>query len=134
MAKVVINSIKNKAYKIIYIQFLIVVIASLVMLAFENFLSAFACFLGGVVYLVPCFCYARQLFSNLSAHAVKRIIITFYVGEIVKLVVSIGLFIGLYHLFNLPIWPYFLGYLMAALAFCIAPIFVFRPVVEDKAT
>ncbi len=79
---------------------------------------------GGLAYILPGYFYAARLFSNVSPHALVRIMIIFYLGEILKLMVSIGLFITLLNVFSFPLLPYFLGYLVAALSFCVAPLWL----------
>ena len=125
MASLAVKSLKKQVNRVIIAQCVAVVVVSVVFLfLLGGEKSAVAVIVGGLVYVTPCYLYANRLFSNVSAQAIKRIIITFYLGEIGKLVVSVGLFIGLYHVYQFPIMPYFLGYLVAAIAFCVAPIWL----------
>lgn len=105
-------------------QCVAVIVLSAVFLFVSGSKSAGAALVGGLVYIAPCYLYANRLFSNVSAQAIKRIITVFYLGEIGKLVVSVGLFIWLFHIYQFPVLPYFLGYLVAAIAFCVAPVWL----------
>lgn len=126
MTKLVVNSIKKKANQIILTQLIVAIILAAVFFVLSGSKSAGAALCGGLIYIVPCFLYANRLFANVSPQAIKRIIVVFYLGEILKLLVSVGLFILLMYLISLPLLPYFLGYLVAALAFSVAPLWVMK--------
>jgi ATP synthase protein I len=121
MTTLVIASLKKQVNKLILVQSLLILLVAGIFWGISGGKSALATALGGFVHIVPCYFYASRLFSNVSARAVNKIIATFYIGEVLKLVVSVGLFIGLYRLYHLPLLPYFVGYLAATLSFCVAP-------------
>lgn len=124
MAKLAVNSLKKQANKLIIAQAIAVIVLSVFFLFVSGRDSAVAALVGGAIYVIPCYLYANRLFSNVSAQAIKRVITVFYLGEIGKLVVSVGLFIWLFHVYHFPVLPYFLGYLIAAIAFCVAPVWL----------
>lgn len=124
MAKLVLKSLKRQVNAIVIIQCAVVVFLAIVFGLINNHRAALAVLCGGLVYILPGYFYAARLFSNVSPHALVRIMFIFYLGEILKLMVSIGLFITLLHVFSFPLLPYFLGYLVAALSFCVAPLWL----------
>ena len=124
MAKLVIADLKKQVNKRILVQSLLVFIVAGIFLGISGGKAALATVWGGFVHIVPCYFYASRLFSDVSARAVGKIITTFYVGEILKLMASVGLFIGLYLLYHLPLLPYLVGYLVATLSFCVAPMII----------
>ena len=124
MAKLVVPSLKQQADKIVLAQSGIVLVVAVVFFLISGHRSALAVLCGGLVNILPGYFYAARLFSNVSPHAIMRIMCIFYVGEVLKLMLSIGLFITLLTVFKFPILPYFLGYLVAALAFCVAPLWL----------
>ena len=103
------------------IQVIAVMILAAGFLFVQGSRYALATLCGGLVYLTPSYFYAQRLFSNISVHAVTRLMRTFYLGEALKIFLSVGLFIALFYWANFPLMPYFLGYAVVALAFCIAP-------------
>lgn len=121
MAALIVPSLKKQANKIVYFQCVFVLILVVIFFVITGPKAGFAALCGGLVYIGPGYLYAARLFSNVSARAIVRIMCVFYVGEVLKLMISIGLFIVLLRVFTFPLLPYFLGYLVAALAFCIAP-------------
>lgn len=124
MAQLVLPSLKQQAIKIVLFQFSLVLILGLIFALMSGAKALLAVLCGGFVYILPGYFYAARLFSNVSAHAIVRIMVTFYVGEVLKLIISVGLFVVLLRVFSFPLWPYFFGYLVAALAFCIAPLWL----------
>jgi ATP synthase protein I len=121
MTKLVIADLKKQVNKLILVQCLLIIVVAVVFLGISGGKAALATAVGGLVHIVPCYFYASRLFSDVSARAVGKIITTFYVGEILKLAASVGLFIGLYVLYHLPLMPYLVGYIVATLSFCVAP-------------
>ncbi len=92
--------------------------------AISGLSSGLAAFVGGLVYILPGYLYAARLFSNVSPRAIVRIMCVFYIGEVLKFMVSIVLFIVLLKFFAFPLLPYFVGYIVAALAFCVVSMFL----------
>lgn len=121
--KLVVTSLKRQANLIILVQITSVVILAAVFLLITGYRAALATLCGGLVYILPGYFYAGRLLSNVSSRAVMRIMMVFYLGEALKLLVTVGLFVLLFYMFSFSLLPYFLGYLSAALAFCIAPMF-----------
>lgn len=122
MAKLAVASVQQQVNKLVLAQLFLIVFVSCVFLAASSLRAALACLAGGSVHLIPCYFYAKRLFSDVSPRAVGKIMITFYLGEVLKLVVSVGLFIGLYLAYHMPLLPYFVGYMVATLSFCVAPL------------
>lgn len=132
VAKLVVKSLKHQANKIVLVQFALVAVLAVVYLLLNSWRASLAVICGGLVYVLPGYFYAARLFSNVSPHAIVRIMFVFYLGEVLKLIVSIGLFITLLNVFSFPLWPYFFGYLVAALAFCVAPMWLMNGAMVKK--
>lgn len=124
MAKLVVHSLKQQVNKIVLVQCAIVLLLAIVFFLTSGYRAALAVVCGGLVNILPSYCYAARLFANVSPHAIVRIMCVFYIGEVLKLVISIVMFIVLLMMFRFPLLPYFLGYLVAALTFCIAPFWI----------
>ncbi|MES2204592.1 MAG: ATP synthase subunit I, partial [Pseudomonadota bacterium] len=105
-------------------QSVIVLLLAVVFFLISGHRASLAVICGGLVNILPGYFYAARLFANVSPHAIMRIMVIFYVGEVLKLIISVGLFIILLSVFKFPLLPYFLGYLVAALAFCVAPLWL----------
>jgi len=128
VSKLVLESIKKRSRHFVCLQFVMVAFASLFACVIGGLSAAEALLVGGLIYVVPSACYAARIFSNLSSHAIKQTIVIFYGGELLKLMVTIGAFFLVLHYVDLPLAPYFIGYLIGALSFCIAPLIVTPPV------
>lgn len=132
MAKLVVSSLKSQVNKIVLAQSGVVFLVAIVFLVASSHRAALATVCGGLVNILPGYFYAARLFSNVSPRAIMRIMFIFYTGEVLKLVVSVGLFIALLAFFKFPLLPYFLGYLVAALAFCVAPLWLMNKTMVVK--
>lgn len=128
MTKLVVKSLKHQTNKIVLVQLAFVAVLAVVFLMINSSRAALAVLCGGLVYILPGYFYAARLFSNVSPHAIVRIMFVFYLGEVLKLIISIGLFITLLNIFSFPLLPYFLGYLLAALSFCVAPMWLMNEI------
>lgn len=124
MAKLVVRSLKQQVNKVVLVQSSIVLLLAIVFFLISNHRAALAVLCGGLVNVLPGYFYAARLFANVSPQAIMRIMCIFYIGEVLKLIISIGMFIVLLMIFKFPLLPYFLGYLVAALAFCVAPFWI----------
>jgi ATP synthase protein I len=120
----VVKPLKQLANRIVFIQCIAALLLTLVFFIVRNKYAALAVLSGGLAYILPGYFYAAGLFSNVSPRAIMRIMCFFYLGEALKLMVSIGLFIVLFKIFTFPILPYFVGYLAAALTFCVASMYL----------
>lgn len=121
-SKLIITSLQRQANLIILVQAMAVAALSIIFLFIVDYRTALAGLCGGLVYILPGYFYAGRLLGNVSPRATMRVMLVFYLGEALKLLSSVGLFIVLFYAFTFPLLPYFLGYLIAALAFCIAPV------------
>jgi ATP synthase protein I len=117
-------SCRGQGYRLIAVQCMLVCVFALFVMALSVWQNGVALFVGGLAYSVPCLCYAHKLLENVSARAIKRVLVIFYCGELLKLVLSVALFIGLYLVFHFSLLYYLGGYMLAAFSFCIAPLFL----------
>lgn len=120
MTTLVVKPLKQLVNRIVLIQCIVILLLAFVFFIASSKYAALALLCGGLVYILPGYFYAVRLFSNVSPRAIVRVMCVFYIGEVLKLVTSIVLFIVLLKFFAFPLLPYFLGYLVAALTFCVA--------------
>lgn len=80
--------------------------------------------LGGLAVVLPSSLFAKQLFKTTSARAARKIVVTFYVGETVKIFLSAGLAVAFMCFIPLKLIPFWSGFMAALMGFWIAPIFI----------
>ena len=84
--------------------------------------AAISAILGGTVSIVPNAFFARQSFRYHGAHAAKQIVNSFYLGEAVKIVLSITLFIVVFKFFKIVPLIFFAVYVVVQMVFWLAPL------------
>ncbi|MCD8499912.1 MAG: ATP synthase subunit I [Gammaproteobacteria bacterium] len=87
---------------------------------------------GGLVYILPAYLYALCLFSNVSPQKIMRIMCIFYLGEVLKLLLSISLFLVLWRFFMLPLLPYFIGYGVSVISFFVGSMMLMSKTMVNK--
>lgn len=109
------------AYRLVGLQALVVVIIALCW-SMEGATSIWSTLLGGVACVLPSFCFARRFFATTSARSSKKIISTFYVGEVIKLAFSAVLVLLIILFIPVAIVPFITGFIGAQLGFWLAPV------------
>jgi ATP synthase protein I len=111
---------RNYAFKLIAIQATIVVVLALIFL-FISFKDAYSVLLGGLCCVLPSIYFAHKLFRCLGARMAGKAIRAFYFGEIIKLFMIALLSILVFIFITINPLAYFVGFILAQLAFWIAP-------------
>lgn len=100
---------KKVAYKVVLSQGVVVTAAAMVALII-NFNLAVSLFIGGMTGVVPAFVFAHKAFKYAGARQARQIVRAFYLGEALKLVLTIVFFILVFMFTTLnPKWVLF-GY------------------------
>ena len=98
----------------------------------KDAVSGLSVLAGGVVYILPAYLYALCLFSDVSPQKITRIMCIFYVGEILKLLLSVGLFLLFWSFFRLPLLPYFVGYSVSVISFFMGSMILMSKTMVNK--
>jgi len=94
------------------VQLLVVGVASLLSFVLDGWIGAYSAALGGTIYMLPHAYFAWRAFAHRGAQEIRRIVSAFYLAEVVKIVISIGLFIVVFRFVSLSIVPFFLTYIL----------------------
>jgi len=113
-------SARQIAYRLVGLQALVVVVLALCWL-FAGLMEAGSTLLGGAACVIPSLYFARKLFATTSAREAKRIVRAFYVGELVKLVLSVVMVVLILKLIAVAIVPFITGFIGAQFGFWLAP-------------
>lgn len=113
---------RHNAYKLVLTQAIVVCVASALFMLFSVKMG-YSLLLGGLCCVLPSFYFAHKFFRYFGAQMTKQILRTFYLSEIVKLVM-IGMLSILVFKF-VPILPlyFFIGFIFAQFSFWLAPFF-----------
>ena len=114
------RSARTIAYRLVGLQAAVVVIVALCW-SMEGIFGILSALLGGGACVLPSFYFAKRFFATTSARATKKIIRTFYLGEMVKLVFTAVLVVLIILFIHVAIAPFITGFVGAQLGFWLAP-------------
>lgn len=114
-------SARQTAYRLVGLQALVVVVIA-VCWVFAGLREAGSTILGGAACVIPSLYFARKLFATTSAREAKRIIRAFYVGELVKLGLSVLMVVLILKFIAVAIVPFITGFVGAQFGFWLAPV------------
>jgi ATP synthase protein I len=95
--------------KILRYQFLVIIIVALFFEFIQGQHSAISAVLGGLAGFIPNFYFAIKLQKGQGTNA-RKILHNFYMGETIKLILTVSLFAIIFHLPNIILLPLFVGY------------------------
>ena len=104
-------------------QIFSVLLLSLSLWIFKGSMAGYSAVLGGVTVVLPSFYFARVLFAQTGAQAMSKIVRAFYVGEAVKLTLTIGLCLLIFKLIPVAMLPFFAAFVVAQLTMFWVPLF-----------
>ncbi len=113
-------SARHAAYRLVGLQALVVVVIAAGWLL-GGLKESLSTLLGGVACVVPRLYFARRLFSRTSARDAKKIIMSFYIGEVVKLALSAVMVLLIIKFITVAIVPFITGFVGAQFGFWLAP-------------
>lgn len=110
--------------RLLYIQVAVTAVVAIAC-SVVSWQAGYSALLGGVVCIVPTQYFAAKLFKHTGARAAKQIVRSFYVGEAVKMLLSIALFTVIFVNVRLSAGAFFIAFIMVQLTFWLAP-WIFR--------
>ena len=93
MSHILVKQGFEQAKKYLMVQAVIIVLVSIVALLFKDFQIAIALLSGGMAVFIANFYFVYKVFSQSGAQANKKVISAFYIGESVKILISVGLLV-----------------------------------------
>ena len=117
---------KQVTQKIIGIQLLVTLLIAMISLVLSDFRAAYSAVIGGGISAIVTLYFASRVFSARMGSPAAKIARAFYIGEVVKLLLTILLLsIALLWLHVSPL-PLLLAYMAALLAYWLALPFTFH--------
>ena len=123
MSNVLARRGRSSAYKLVVIQAAIVGVTSILLFALWGFQYGLSAFAGGVIAVLPNFVFATLAFSHAGASASGKVVQSFFLGEAVKLLLTIVLFAIAFGLLNVVFAPLFITYVIGLLVPWTAPLY-----------
>ena len=100
---------KIVAFKVIFAQLSVTLLVSVIAL-FVEMQVGFSVFVGGMVGVIPNSYFALKAFSVAGARQAQQVVKSFYLGEAIKLILTILLFILAFKFLSVNPKALFLGY------------------------
>lgn len=114
------------AYRIIVIQVLAVLAVGFFVFSIQGIQNAYSILLGGAACILPNLYFAHRFLYPNVARSYKRILISFFQGEIIKFGLTILLFWLMMRYLSVSFLSLFIGYFSAQVGFWIAPLLLSR--------
>ena len=124
--KNLVQCAREKAYRWVGFQLLIIIIVSLLWL-FKSWHATYSSFFGGMASLIPNLIFAYFFFGRIQSRN-KQILTAFYVGELLKIALSVVMLFIMLSEWQLAMLPVFVGFLAAHFGLWV------RPFIEARAT
>lgn len=100
-------------YKLLALQMALCIMAPMVLLILFGKDVALSTFFGALTAFLPSLVFVSKLFKYHGAQAAKKIVKSFYVGECLKLMLSITLFAAVFSLYdNIKPLAFFMAYVI----------------------
>ena len=115
------RSVRLIAYRLVRLQAVVVVIIALCWWI-KGATEELSALLGGAICVLSNLYFAWRLFAITSSRAAKRIMINFFLGELIKLVLSAVLVILVMVFIPVAIVPFIIGFVGAQFGFWFAPL------------
>ena len=113
---------RSTAYKLIGMQTLAVLLTAFVFFLTLGTKAGLSALCGGVISIFPNFVFATLAFRNAGASAAKEVLIDFFRGEALKLVLVIVLFWVVFKLLDVIYLPLFVTYVLAIVLHWLSPL------------
>jgi ATP synthase protein I len=116
---------KQTIQKITAIQLLLTLLIAATSFAFGSFKTAYSALIGGGVSTLTTLYFASKVFSVQIGSPAAKVARAFYIGEVVKLLLTVVLLGGAFLWFDIAPLPLLLAYIAALMAYWLALPFTF---------
>lgn len=107
-------------FRVIFYQLLLIVGLVLVIFLLKGMFNALSALAGSLAYWVPAFLFIWRVSRHAGAHAVVRLMVTFFIAEALKLIISGTIFLLLVKYAHIDLLYALIGLIGAIVAFWMA--------------
>lgn len=119
-----VQSTRLIAYRLVGLQTIVIAVVAFWWWIEKGRGEGLSVLLGGMACLLPSLYFARRLFDTTSLQAVKQLMVNFYIGELIKLILSAGLVIIIVLYVPVSIVSFIIGFVGAQFGFWLAPLVI----------
>jgi ATP synthase protein I len=120
LSKKILSSIRSQAFSFVLAQAIVVFCAACFLYFFAKKITALSFLWGGMICVLPNAYFAHKLFTQTGAQASRQIVTSFYVGEVVKFILTFILFAAVFKYVETNKLLVIIGYIFAQLVFWLA--------------
>lgn len=110
------------AARLFRVQSVVMLVMATVVMLFADARAAKSLILGGLVSMLPTAYFAWRMFSIRGSSAAQNIVGRFYKGEVIKILLTVGLFSLVFKYLSVTPLFFFTGFVVAQLCFWFAPL------------
>ncbi len=125
-------SARKATTKILLVQLVITCLATSVCLLLPSLKGAYSAAIGGGISIIVTLYFAAQVFSKANGYSANKIARSFYLGEAIKIVLTIILFSVAILWLNVSFLPLFLTYAATLMAYWLVLPFTLETVVKTS--
>ncbi|MGL4833018.1 MAG: ATP synthase subunit I [Shewanella sp.] len=123
MSKVLARRGRWSAYKLVLVQAAVAGVASIVFFALWGVQFGYSALAGGSIAVLPNFVFATLAFSHMGASLSGKIVKSFFLGEAVKLLLTIAMFSLVFINLKVAFMPLFVCYVLTLIVHWTAPLY-----------
>lgn len=110
---------KPRVYRIVRTQLAVTVAVALAVLVLAGRESAYSAFAGGMISVIANFYFAMQMFRG-ARKSPRQLVTAFYVGEAVKILITVVLFVFAIKVLHVLFLPLFITYVITLMVYWFA--------------
>ncbi len=114
---------RKAAYRLVAFQALLVLVVSLFCWLMWGAKTGFSAFVGGSIYVLPNLVFSSMVFAYAGARQAKKVVKAFYLGEVIKLLLTIVLFVVAFVSFDANFASFFTSFAIVMFSQWSAPLF-----------
>lgn len=122
MSRAALQITRSQVNRWFLVQALAIVLAAISFLLFQGLFFAKSVFLGGLLCLLPQWVFAQLWLAYYKASAAPKLVTMFYVGEVIKLLLTGVLFVLLFKYVSIDAIRCLIGFMIAQVTFWMAPL------------
>ena len=126
------SKVQHAAYRIVLLQLSGVVAISLIALILFGKISGFSALMGGLAYGLPNLVFVWRVFRFSGAAQMAQFVAAFFIGEMLKLVISAILFLLIVKYLPISLLSVLVGYIGGIVSFWIASMWLFTKKAETR--
>lgn len=122
MSFTLFTHVPKGANRLLLLQGFIAILTAVIFSVCFGLHAGYSALIGGLVCVLANWIFVKKCFANKKVMDAKRILLSVYLGEIIKVLVSIVLFVLVFKFISIVVLPFFIGYILVQFMFWFSPL------------